>query len=145
MLKLILMKVNLTVIIPTLNNISGMEYLLNYFKDKPYKVIVVDNKKKNLGFAGGVNKGAKNVKTKWILILNDDIIFQYQISKIKDQNDRSKIKNNPIEELIDFAESNKLSAVSPILVNPNGEVENYGYQILPHGKIKLIKKLGITD
>ena len=139
------MKVNLTVIIPTLNNISGMEYLLNYFKDKPYKVIVVDNKKKNLGFAGGVNKGAKNVKTKWILILNDDIIFQYQISKIKDQNDRSKIKNNPIEELIDFAESNKLSAVSPILVNPNGEVENYGYQILPHGKIKLIKKLRITD
>src|SRR3989338_6789814 len=109
MLKLILMKVNLTVIIPTLNNISGMEYLLNYFKDKPYKVIVVDNKKKNLVFAEGVNKGAKNVKTKWMLILNDDIEFEYQISNIKYQKYILKIKNNPIEELIHFSESNKLN------------------------------------
>ncbi|NCO32206.1 hypothetical protein GW891_05610, partial [bacterium] len=33
-----------TVIIPTLNNIRGLKYLLHYFKDKPYKVVVVDNK-----------------------------------------------------------------------------------------------------
>lgn len=51
------MKNNLTVIIPTLNNVKGLNYLLNYFKNKPYEVAVVDNKKKNLGFAGGVNKG----------------------------------------------------------------------------------------
>jgi len=50
---------NLSVIIPTLRNTEGVEYLRNYFKNKPYKVIVVDNKKKNLGFAGGVNKGGK--------------------------------------------------------------------------------------
>jgi len=145
------MKPSLSVIIPTLNNHKGLEYLLNYFKDKPYKVIVVDNKKKNLGFAEGVNKGAKDVKTKWMLILNDDIEFEYQISNIKYQKYISKIKNNPIEELIHFAESNKLNAVSPILVNPvkfeksfnrvdlNGEVENYGYKVLPNGKIELIK------
>jgi len=49
---------NLSVIIPTLNNKEGLKYLLNYFKNTQYKV-VVDNKKKNFGFAGGVNKGAR--------------------------------------------------------------------------------------
>lgn len=46
------MKANLSIIIPTLNNVEGLKYLLNYFKDKEYDVVVVDNKKKNLGFAG---------------------------------------------------------------------------------------------
>ena len=50
---------NVTVVIPTLNNINGLAYLLNYFKNTQYEVIVVDNKRKNLGFAGGVNKGAE--------------------------------------------------------------------------------------
>jgi len=49
---------NLSIIIPTLNNTGGLAYLLNYFKNTQYKV-VVDNKKKNFGFAGGVNKGAR--------------------------------------------------------------------------------------
>ena len=49
----------LSVIIPTLNNKGGIKYLLNYFKNKPYEIVVVDNKKKNLGFAGVVNKGAR--------------------------------------------------------------------------------------
>jgi len=40
------MKNDLTVIIPTLNNVKGLHYLLKYFKDKPYKVVVVDNRKK---------------------------------------------------------------------------------------------------
>lgn len=48
---------NTTLIIPTLNNIQGLAYLINYFKNKKYITIIVDNKKKNLGFAGGVNKG----------------------------------------------------------------------------------------
>src|SRR3989338_3916747 len=117
-------KINLSVIIPTLNNVKGIKYLLNYFKDKPYKVIVVDNKKINLGFAGGVNKGSKNVVTKWMLILNDDIEFFDDVS---------------INRLIELAEKNKLDAVSPILVNPSGEVENYGYRVLPYGKVELIK------
>lgn len=32
-----------TVVIPTLNNTVGLEYLLNYFKNKPYEIVVVDN------------------------------------------------------------------------------------------------------
>ncbi|MEK7633698.1 MAG: glycosyltransferase [Patescibacteria group bacterium] len=124
------MKANLSVIIPTLNNVKGLKYLLNYFKDKPYKIVVVDNKKKNLGFAGGVNKGAKKIRTKWMLILNDDIEFYEDVS---------------INRLIEFAEEKKLDAVSPILVNPNGEVENYGYKVLPYGKIKLVKSVGSVE
>jgi len=71
------MKTEISVVIPTLNNINGLNYLLKYFKNKPHQVIVVDNgldsrlrgndkgklvylhKEKNLGFAGGVNKGGK--------------------------------------------------------------------------------------
>jgi len=120
------MNINLSIIIPTLNNVKGLKYLLNYFKDEPYKVVVIDNKKKNLGFARGVNKGAKNVKTKWILILNDDIEFFDDVS---------------INRLIEFAEKEKFDAMSPVLVNPNGKVENYGYKVLPYGKISLVKEL----
>jgi len=130
------MKSRLTVVIPTLNNVKGLRYLLRYFKDKPYKVVVIDNSKKNLGFAGGVNKGAKDADTKWLLILNDDIEFESQ---------KSKVKSQKIEKLIKLAEKNKLDAVSPVLRKLDGKVENYGYKILPFGKINLIKELRITD
>lgn len=128
------MENKVSVVIPTINNVSGMEYLLNYFKDKPYKIIVIDNKKINLGFAGGVNKGAKLVTSDWLLVLNDDVEFE----------------GDPIKELIIEAEKNKLDALSPILVNPNGEVENYGYKLLPIGRIKLVnptslKLLGASE
>jgi len=33
----------ITVIIPTLSNASGFRYLLDYLKDKPYRVMVIDN------------------------------------------------------------------------------------------------------
>lgn len=137
------MKINLSVIIPTLNNVKGLKYLLNYFKDKPYTVVVIDNKKKNLGFAGAVNKGAKDVKTKWMLILNDDIEFNevYKVFKVH----KVYKEKNKIEKIIEFAEENNLDAVSPILVNPNGEVENYGYKVLPYGKVELIKKNNTND
>ena len=158
-----------TVIIPTLNNIRGLKYLLHYFKDKPYKVVVVDNKpneekkrivmsyglgvrwikylsqKRNLGFAIAVNRGAKNVETKWMLILNDDIQFEstkIQIPRNKqDPNNKSQIKNEEtIQRLINFAEKNNLDAVSPVLRNPNGKVENYGYKVLPYGKVELVRE-----
>jgi GT2 family glycosyltransferase len=130
------MKNNLSIIIPTLSNVKGLQYLLKYFKDKPYKVIVVDNKKKNLGFAKGVNKGAKNVKTKWTLILNDDIEFESQKSKVKSQNYKEKVKS-----LIEEAERRKLDAISPILRNQDGKVENVGYKVLPYGKVELIREI----
>jgi GT2 family glycosyltransferase len=115
---------NLNIVIPTLNNTAGLNYLLNYFKNKQYEIIVISNKKKNHGFAGGVNKGAKDVKTKWMLILNDDIEFKDDIT---------------INKLIEYAEKERLDVVSPILRNPNGKVENYGYRVLPIGKIELVK------
>jgi len=157
-----------TVIIPTLNNIRGLKYLLHYFKDKPYKVVVVDNKpneekkrivmsyglgvrwikylsqKRNLGFAIAVNRGAKNIKTKWMLILNDDIEFESQKSKVKSQNYNLKVKSyqsNILKELVKEAERKKLDAVSPVLRNPNGKVENYGYKVLPYGKVELVREL----
>ncbi|MFA6081605.1 MAG: glycosyltransferase [Patescibacteria group bacterium] len=117
---------SLAVIIPNYNNIEGLHYLLSYFKKKPYEIIVVDNSKKNLGFAGGVNKGSENIRTKWTLILNDDIEF----------NDKEIIN-----KLIQFAEEMKLDAVSPILRNPDGKVENHGYKVLPIGRINLVKEL----
>lgn len=120
------MKDQVSIVIPTLNNIKGLKYLLDYFKDKPYKVVVINNKKKNLGFAGGVNKGAKNIKTKWTLILNDDIELYDDIS---------------IDRLIKLAEGKKLTALSPILINPDGKMENYGYKILSYGKVELVKSV----
>ena len=163
------MKVNVSVVIPTYNNVKGLRYLLNYFKDKNYQVIVVDNKmsvekkdfitlllhcyknrmtylpqEKNLGFAGGVNKGAKNVETKWMLILNDDIEFEnskIQIPRSKQiPNSKLEIKNSEIlQKLIQFAEKNYFDAVTPVLRNPDGKVENFGYKVLPYGKIELIR------
>ena len=163
------MIINLNVIIPTYNNIKGLQYLLDYFKDKNYQVIVVDNKmsvekkdfitlllhcyknrmtylpqEKNLGFAGGVNKGAKNVETKWMLILNDDIEFEnskIQIPRSKQiPNSKLEIKNSEIlQKLIQFAEKNYFDAVTPVLRNPDGKVENFGYKVLPYGKIELIR------
>ncbi len=125
MLKLNIMNASLTVVIPTLNNVEGLNYILKYFKDKPYRIVVVDNKKKNLGFAGGVNKGAENIKTKWLLILNDDIKFS---------------NDSIIDRLIETAEKKKTDSLSPVLRNPDGKVENYGYKVLPYGKVELMKK-----
>jgi len=142
------MDTSLTVIIPNYNNTKGLRYLLSYFKEKPYKVVVVDNSKKNLGFAGGINLGAKNVNTKWMLILNDDIEFKDKISNIKDSSfaKASEDKQNTINSLIHYAEKNKLDAVSPILRNPDGRVENFGYKILPYGKVEILNtKYEILD
>jgi GT2 family glycosyltransferase len=148
------MKSTLTVIIPTLNNTSGLKYLLNYFKDKPYQLVVIDNKpsrkkqelvrkfetfkvlkyipqNKNLGFAVAVNLGVKYAKTQWLLILNDDVEFK---------DDQS------INRLYIYAQKRYLDAVSPILVNPNGIIENCGYKILPYGKVELFKNVnGLTS
>ena len=158
------MESKVSLIIPTLNNTKGLRYLLDYFKDKNYQIIVIDNKpsdekrkilgrfldfarndrssrpkwrdliylpqKRNLGFAAAINLGAKKSKTKWILMLNDDIEFY---------------DDKTILYLIKVAQEKKWDAVSPILKNPDGRVENYGYRLLPIGKIQLVKEFSISN
>ncbi|MBI5122973.1 glycosyltransferase family 2 protein [Candidatus Roizmanbacteria bacterium] len=150
------MNANLSVIIPTLNNVKGLKYLLEFFKDKEIQIIVVDNKpeeekqkfikfiklenykekliylpqKNNLGFAWSINLGAKLVKSKWLLILNDDIEFE---------NDQL------INKLYMYTKNKKLTALSPILVNPRGQVENLGYKVLPIGRVELVKQFLIFN
>jgi GT2 family glycosyltransferase len=161
---------SITVIIPTLSNINGLEYQINYFSDKPYPLVIIDNnpkikktipknikniiylpQSKNLGFAKAINLGAKKAKTEWLLVLNDDIEFKFPISKFqipnKFQITNSKLKTdkNLINDLLFFAQKNNLDAVSPVLINPNGKIENLGYRVLPHGKVKLIKDLNVWN
>jgi len=130
----------LSAIIPTLTNEQGLFKLVSQLKKiKDIEIIIVDNKPnenkkklkkfiylpqtKNLGFAKGVNIGAKKAKGKWLLILNDDI---------------EQITQKLIKKMLNFAQKNHLDAVSPVLVKPTGEVENYGYNVLPIGKIQLL-------
>jgi len=151
---------SVTVIIPTLSNVKGLKYLINYFSDKPYPLVIIDNnpkikkiipkenkniiylpQSKNLGFAKAVNLGTKKAKTEWLLVLNDDVEFETQKSNVKTQNHNLKLKTkkNKINALLKFAQKYKLDAVSPVLVNPKGEIENVGYKVLPFGKVELIK------
>ncbi len=148
-----------TVVIPTLSNKKGLEQVLDYFSNKDYPVIVVNNnpsekipkqkgviclsQKKNLGFAKAVNLGVRKAKTEWVLVLNDDIEFEIKNEKLKIKNNSSKLKTvkDPIKELLSFAKKYRLDAVSPVLINPKGKIENVGYHVLPYGKAKLIKNL----
>jgi GT2 family glycosyltransferase len=151
-----------TVIIPTLSNVKGLVYLLNYFSDKPYPLVIIDNnpkikkiipkaaknitylpQSKNLGFAKAINLGAKKAKTEWLLVLNDDIEFKVKSEKLKVKS--YKQKKDIIEELIKFAKKHNLGAVSPVLINPNGEIENLGYRVLPFGKVELIKTMDLNE
>ncbi len=144
------MKSDISVLIPTYTNTTGLFMLLSYLKKTPYQIIVIDNgpddekkqfvdslirklnnrfqyfpQQKNIGFAAAVNRGAEKVKTEWMAILNDDIEIT---------------SPHMLDQLIIYAETNKLTAVSPVLKNKSGEVENYGYIVLPYGKVKLIKQ-----
>jgi GT2 family glycosyltransferase len=139
------MKQALTAIIPTMLNDLGLFYLVKKLTEDKIPTIIIDNQpnakkqnlknnpiltylpqSKNLGFAAAVNLGAKVAKTDWLLILNDDI-------ELKPKQTFSQL----ILQLIDYAQQNKLVAVSPVLVNKQARVENYGYRVLPYGKVEL--------
>jgi N-acetylglucosaminyl-diphospho-decaprenol L-rhamnosyltransferase len=153
--------VDVTVIIPTYTNTSGLLTLLKQLKEEEVAVVVVDNKptnkkrqlvekyrftylpqEKNIGFAAAVNRGAEKAKSKWLMIANDDIEL---------------IMKNSIDTLVKFAEARKLDAVSPVLKKPSSprhsepclagrqvvsesdsyEIENLGYRVLPVGRVEL--------
>jgi GT2 family glycosyltransferase len=137
------MKANhqVTAIIPTLSNFNGLKKVIKYLLLHNIGVVVIDNQpslekrnlcendlikylpqQKNLGFAIAVNKGFEYVNTSWTLILNDDIEFA----------DDSSIVN-----LVKYAKNHDLTAVSPVLKRANGEIENYGYQVLRQGRVNL--------
>jgi GT2 family glycosyltransferase len=137
----------LSAIIPTYTNDYGLFKLISQLKKiKDIEIIIVDNKpndekrkklknfiylpqQKNLGFAKAVNLASKKAKGEWLLILNDDIEIS-QNSNVKTQ--------NFIKSILTFAKKNHLDAVSPVLKKKTGEVENYGYKVLPIGRIQLI-------
>jgi len=115
---------------------------------------------KNLGFAAAINLGAKSAKTDWILILNDDIelpmflssgmgrsrfpgVRNFRTSKKLSLREwpnglsRSDNFRHLLDALLNFANRNKLIAVSPVLMSKRGNPENYGYRVLPYGKVEL--------
>lgn len=135
----------ITVIIPTLTNEKGLISLLSFLKKNSYHTIVIDNsptesKKKaaaatrslylpqtvNLGFSRAVNLSVSHARTKWILILNDDIQF---------------VSGETIGNLLKFANKYSFDAASPVLKDMRGNVENTGYRVLPIGRVALLMDL----
>lgn len=106
---------------------------------------------KNLGFAAAINLGAKTAKTDWLLILNDDIeLPKLSLREWPDglsvngrrtlperKFSQSASFKNLVLNMLTFAQKHDLTTVSPVLVNKQGRVENYGYRVLPYGKVEL--------
>jgi O-antigen biosynthesis protein len=144
-----------TAIIPTLNNQVGLELILAELITAGIPVVVVNNgnqlplqfggqavtsdqfknikilkPEKNMGFAGAVNFGAQTAKTEWLLILNDDV-----------EGITSQLVNpsasSGLSQLISQAVKKQWVATSPIVVDPEGNIENIGYRVLSIGKVEL--------
>ncbi|OGV97437.1 hypothetical protein A2W24_05680 [Microgenomates group bacterium RBG_16_45_19] len=133
--------ISITAIIPTLNNTQGLYKLAKELKVMAMPVVVIDNQPtaakekflkqnrliylpqtQNLGFAAAINLGAQQVKTEWLLILNDDV---------------SGITRSSANQLISDSLKHDWIAAAPVLVNLSGQIENIGYRVLPRGKVEL--------
>lgn len=128
----------LSVIIPTYNGLKLLENnlpsLFNELRSvKNSEVIVIDNNSadgtaefidknypsiryfklnSNFGFSGAVNAGSQNAQGKYLLILNNDCIFE----------------NNSLSKLFKFLKENtNYIATQPVLYKPNKAIENIGY------------------
>jgi hypothetical protein len=114
---------DVTVIIPNYNGLKFMETCMNALNAQSYRhfdVLVVDNGstdgsvewlkekkiptlflKENLGFAGGVNAGLKEVNTEYVILLNND----------------TEVFPDYIEELVKaIKKSKKIFSVSPMMI-----------------------------
>lgn len=131
----------ITVVIATYTNTGDFIRIMENLLLANYPIVVVDNlptpekeklcthknvmylpQKKNLGYANAINVATSYIKTEWIAMLNDDLIF------------------DPISILADlkkYAIEHSLVAVAPLLTNQKGEIENAGFWVLPIGKVKL--------
>ncbi|MCS7093316.1 MAG: glycosyltransferase [Patescibacteria group bacterium] len=154
---------SVSVIIPTYTNQEGLARLLKSFLKTNLPVIIIDNhpqnkkkiatltkrrrnliylpQKKNQGFATAVNIGVRLVETPWLLILNDDVDLKKGRFLTQVQSSSRFSSERVIQFLVEYAKKNRLDAISPVLVNSQGEIENAGYQLLPWGKIKLIRNI----
>lgn len=131
----------ITIIIPTYTNFEGFSKLITQLKQFSLPIVVIDNQpnnekkklcasdaivylpqKENIGFARAINLGVENAKTEWVLFLNDDV---------------SCPNKKTFEKLVEFAEKHNYTAVSPVLKNNRGNIENLGYRVLPIGRAKL--------
>jgi len=139
---------NISVIIPTLSNTEGLQKVLAclHTHNPGAHVVVVNNgkgeigrteedasidihilqEKKNVGFAPGVNHGAKyaikHQHATHLVLLNDDVEFAMDwigscMAKMKKEH---------------------WHACAPIIRRLDGSIENVGYQILPLGRAVLI-------
>ncbi len=140
-----------TVIIPTFTNTQGLLAVLRdiekfyenasvilvnndrktpleeKIKVQSYRLnISILNNRKNYGFARAANDGARRAEEltspEYLIFLNDDLSFVKRW----------------IEDCIAEIKRNRWFASVPLLINNKGVAENYGYKVLPFGKIQLL-------
>lgn len=141
-------RVDFAFVIATYTNTEGLKNVLNdiskHYKDSVVVIvnndpreslekkissnkyplrIIVKNNNKNEGFGRAVNDGTRladeTVRPNFLVFINDDVRFS----------------TDWITPCIDAIKKNKWSAAAPV----NQPEKNYGYIVLPYGKIELIK------
>lgn len=148
---------NCTIVIVTYTNTKGLVALLQdiYAYEPQYPIVIINNntsqdltqslikvtknlkikiiqENQNDGFAKASNKGARVAQQlynpDYLIFLNDDIRF-----------DRSWT-----QRLIKTMNKNSWQIIAPLLRKPSGQVENYGFKILPKGKIEELKSKNLN-
>lgn len=130
-------------IIPTYTNTEGLAITLRLIEKfyPKYPTVVVNNgnrniakggfvllqEEKNVGFAKACNDGAKKArkifKPSYLIFLNDDVSFN----------------SDWVTQCTNTISQKMWVAASTLLKKEDGSIENCGYQVLPSGKIRLIK------
>lgn len=101
--------IELSIIIVEYKSGQALKNLLRALpRRKDFEVIVIDNGRRNLGFGGGCNAGAKKAQGKYLLFLNPDVL----------------IKSHDIEILLTYLKSHpEVGVVGPKFINSLGKTE----------------------